>query len=176
MTAQQISDYGTVIEPGAVRMERLLPGPIERVWRYLTDAELRRTWLAGGEMAQAAGGSVELVFRNSELTDADDPAPPRYANEHRMQGEVLAWEPPRLLSFTWSDGSEVTFTLEQVGEQVRLELTHRRLPDRGALLSVSGGWHSHLDLLVARLSGGTPEPFWPKHARLEKEYAERIPE
>ncbi|WP_067835189.1 SRPBCC family protein [Nocardia lijiangensis] len=176
MTAQQISSYGTVTEPGAVRMERLLPGPIERVWRYLTDAELRRTWLAGGEMTQGAGGAVELIFRNSEFTDADDPAPPQYSNEHRIQGEVLACEPPRLLSFTWGDGSVVTFTLEQVGEQVRLELTHRKLPDRDALLSVSGGWHSHLDLLVARLTGSTPEPFWPKHARLAAEYAERIPE
>jgi hypothetical protein len=31
----------------AVRFERLLPGPIERVWDYLTKPDLQRTWLAG---------------------------------------------------------------------------------------------------------------------------------
>jgi hypothetical protein len=30
----------------AVRFERLLPGPIERVWDYLTKPDLQRTWLA----------------------------------------------------------------------------------------------------------------------------------
>lgn len=27
--------YGTVIAPNTIRFERLLPGPIERVWAYL---------------------------------------------------------------------------------------------------------------------------------------------
>src|ERR1700689_1232331 len=30
----------------AVRFERLLPGPVERVWDYLTRPDLQRTWLA----------------------------------------------------------------------------------------------------------------------------------
>jgi hypothetical protein len=30
----------------SVRFERLLPGPIERVWDYLTKPDLQRTWLA----------------------------------------------------------------------------------------------------------------------------------
>jgi hypothetical protein len=30
----------------AVRFERLLPGPIERVWDYLTKPDLQKTWLA----------------------------------------------------------------------------------------------------------------------------------
>ena len=34
--------YGTLIEPATLKIERLLPGPIERVWAYLTDSELRR--------------------------------------------------------------------------------------------------------------------------------------
>jgi hypothetical protein len=34
------------IEPQIVRFERLLPGPIERVWDYLTQPELQRTWLS----------------------------------------------------------------------------------------------------------------------------------
>ena len=30
--------YGDAIEPRTVRLERLLPGPIERVWAYLRRA------------------------------------------------------------------------------------------------------------------------------------------
>jgi len=28
--------HSTLVEPGTVRLERLLPGPIEHVWSYLT--------------------------------------------------------------------------------------------------------------------------------------------
>jgi uncharacterized protein YndB with AHSA1/START domain len=27
-----MNDYGVIVGPGTVRFERLLPGPIERVW------------------------------------------------------------------------------------------------------------------------------------------------
>ena len=37
----------TLIEPGTVKMERLLPGPVERVWAYLTESDKRARWLAG---------------------------------------------------------------------------------------------------------------------------------
>jgi uncharacterized protein YndB with AHSA1/START domain len=33
------------VQPLTVRMERLLPGPIERVWDYLTKPEFLATWL-----------------------------------------------------------------------------------------------------------------------------------
>ena len=44
------SAYGVLTEPATLRIERLLPGPIERVWAYLTESDLRRKWLAAGEM------------------------------------------------------------------------------------------------------------------------------
>lgn len=34
------------IDPQTVRFERLLPGPIERVWEYLTKPDLQKSWLA----------------------------------------------------------------------------------------------------------------------------------
>ena len=42
--------YGTLIEPATLKIQRLLPGPIERVWAYLTESDLRRQWLAAGPM------------------------------------------------------------------------------------------------------------------------------
>ena len=48
--------YGERIDETTVRFERMLPGPIERVWEYLTDAEKRATWLCGGETESQVGG------------------------------------------------------------------------------------------------------------------------
>ena len=40
--------HGVLTEPATVEIRRLLPGPVERVWAYLTESELRRQWLAAG--------------------------------------------------------------------------------------------------------------------------------
>ena len=70
MTAQTKPDaYGTLIEPTTLKIQRLLPGPIERVWAYLTDSELRRKWLAAGAMEMKVGAPFELIWRNDELND-----------------------------------------------------------------------------------------------------------
>jgi uncharacterized protein YndB with AHSA1/START domain len=173
--------YAAVIAPNTVRIERTLPGPIERVWAYLTESEKRRQWLAAGDMELKEGGSVEHVFRNSELTGHDGSPPPKYAahaGESRMRGRITACEPPRLLAYEWSEGesaSHVRFELTPQGDAVHLLLVHSRLPDREEMLSVAGGWHTHLGILVDRLEGREPEGFWPTHTRLEAEYEKLIP-
>ncbi len=170
--------YATLVAADTVRFERTLPGPIERVWAFLTESDKRAQWLAAGEMELRDGGSVELVFRNSELTANDDPPPEKYAGygaESRMHGRIIACEPPQLLAYTWDGTSEVRFELRAHGDEVRLLLTHTRLPDREQTLSVAGGWHTHLDILVDRLDGRTSPGFWTTHTRLEAEYAQRIP-
>ncbi|MEQ8750919.1 MAG: hypothetical protein RIC52_14200 [Amphiplicatus sp.] len=43
-----MSDHGQRIDKMSIRFERLLPGPIERVWAYLTEPEKRAEWFAGG--------------------------------------------------------------------------------------------------------------------------------
>lgn len=180
--------YADIIGAQTLRIERLLPGPIERVWAFLTESDKRRLWLAGGEMQLHAGGRVELTFRNSELTDNDQPPPPKYAahaGPSSLHGRILACEPPHLLAYTWGEAdtggpapqpaSEVRFELSQAGAAVRLVVTHSRLPDREQMLSVAGGWHTHLGILGDRLADRTPPGFWITHTRLEAEYAKRIP-
>jgi uncharacterized protein YndB with AHSA1/START domain len=167
--------YGALIEPATLKMERLLPGPIERVWAYLTKSDLRRQWLAAGRMEMRVGASFELVWRNDELTDPPGVRPPSFDAEHRMQSEITELDPPRRLAFTFHGGSEVTFDLEARGDRVLLTLVHRRIPDRRMLLGVSAGWHAHLDLMAARLAAGEPEPFWDEMTRLRTEYDQRLP-
>ena len=53
-----MNDYGMIIEPGTLRIQRLLPGPIERVWAYLTESDKRATWLAAGAMTLENGAPL----------------------------------------------------------------------------------------------------------------------
>ena len=172
------SHYGTITEAGTVRFERLLPGPIERVWAYLTESDKRAKWLAHGDMDLKPGGEMEYVWRNWELARPEEVAPEKWNKEHRMKGHIVQVEPPYLLVHTWdeeSSSSEVSFELSEVGDKVRLILTNRRLPNRGELVGVSGGWHTHLDVLQEVLEGAPRTGFWDKVERLEKEYEARTP-
>src|SRR6478672_11686837 len=47
--------------PDTIRLERLLDAPVEQVWRYLTEAGLRRQWFMGGTDANAVGEFELLV-------------------------------------------------------------------------------------------------------------------
>jgi uncharacterized protein YndB with AHSA1/START domain len=167
--------YGEVREPGTFRIERMLPGPIERVWSYLTDPEKRRKWFGAGSMELREGGRVELQFRFSELSA--EKKPPTKGDECEVPGRVTRCDPPRLLSYTWGsdpDASEVTFELTPQGKNVLLVITHRRLGDRGTMVSVAGGWHTHLGILIDLLSGEEPRPFWATKSRMEAEYGKRF--
>lgn len=168
--------YGTLTEPATLTIRRLLPGPIERVWAYLTQSELRRKWLAAGEMEMKVAAPFELVWRNDELTNPPGQRPEGFGPEHRMEGRITELDPPRKLAISWGNSSDVSIELEPKGDKVLLTLIHRRLPDRSTMLNVSAGWHMHLDILVARVSGKEdPAPFWDGWSRLKQEYDPRLP-
>ena len=167
--------YGTLTEPATLTIRRLLPGPIERVWAYLTESELRRKWLAAGEMEMKVGATFELVWRNDELTNPPGQRPPGFPEEHRMEGRITELDPPRKLAITWGSTGGVSFELQASGDDVLLTVIHRGVSERAVLLNVSAGWHMHLDLLVARTTGKQPEPYWDGWSRLKAEYDRRLP-
>lgn len=166
--------YGVLTEPATLRIERLLPGPVDRVWSYLIDSKLRRQWLAAGAMEEKVGAPVELVWCNDELTDPPGTRPEGLGDEHRMSCEVVAIDAPRLLSISWGSTGGVTFTLAEKGDEVLLTIVHQRVEDPSALLDVSAGWHSHIDVLEAKLRSTTPTPYWDNFAALRAVYAERL--
>jgi len=168
--------YGRLVEPTTLKIERLLPGPVERVWAYLTESDLRRRWLASGEMRLAAGAPFELVWRNDELSNPPGRRPEGFSEEHRMASRIITVVPPHRLVFTWGEGAEVSIELQALGKDVLLTLIHRRLADRTTRLNVSAGWHVHLDVLAARLQEEEPEPFWETWLGLKEEYEHRIPQ
>ena len=173
-------DYGVALEDRTVRLERVLPGPIERVWAYLTESEKRGKWFASGPMELRAGGKLEFHFHNSQLAPGE-PIPERFKEYEGMisTGHVTHCEPPHTLSFTWGeesgDQSEVTFELSQRDDEVLLVLTHRRLRNRDEMIGVASGWHVHVGILLDQLNDRAPKPFWSKLKSLEAEYGKRFP-
>ena len=170
--------YGRIAAPAEVRFERLLPGPIETVWQFLVDSDKRGQWLASGPMELKEGGAVELRFQHRDLSPHKVSPPDRYREMdekgHVGRERILRVEPPRLLVMSWGK-SEVTFELLPEGKNVRLILTHRKLSTRANMVQTSGGWHTHLDILVERANGRVPKAFWTVFGDIEADYDRRYP-
>jgi uncharacterized protein YndB with AHSA1/START domain len=175
-----MNEHGVVLESGAVRFERLLPGPVERVWSYLTDSDKRGTWLASGSIEPRVGGKADLLFKHSEITSEAPPERYREMNENGWpsKGAVTRYEPMTVLAMTWpgegTGDSEVTFELRPEGDKVRLVLTHRKLANKAEMASVASGWHAHLGLLEDKLAGKPPRGFWSKIEEFEADYTKRL--
>lgn len=154
-----------------IRMERTLDAPIETVWRWLVEPELRSQWFAGGAIESHEGGAVELVFDHDNLSTDDVPYPERFkaGKGHVARETVVVYDPPHRLAFTWSGGKEgvATFDLSSDGVRTKLVLTHNGISGPAGLANFGGGWHSHLAVLQAKLSGGSVRDFWALHAQSE---------
>lgn len=176
MNTQTItSDFATMPEPTTLVIQRWLPGPVERIWDYLTDSDKRRKWLAAGDMTQEAGAPLTLTWRNDDLSRPGDPRPDNFAPEHSLESRVIAVEPTHRLTIAWGNG-DVTFQLEPRGDRVLLTLTHTGIVERPSKVMISAGWHMHLDILVAEASGAAPATFWSGWAVLKQAYEDRIPQ
>jgi uncharacterized protein YndB with AHSA1/START domain len=174
--------YGQFTSPAEVRLVRTLPGPIERIWEYLTDPEKRSRWFAGGPMEQRQGGKMTLKFHHVKISPHETP-PEAMKEVHdpgiSMDGVVTRWEPPRVLAYTFGDTgeSEVTFELTPQGNTVQLVLTHRATgTDLPYIHGYASGWHTHLAQLIAELEGTARPPFWSMHARLKEDYTRLLAE
>jgi len=155
-----MNEFALIDERDAVTLVRDLPGPIERVWAFLTDPKLLSLWFSDGMIADHVGG--EMSF------------------EMGASGRVTAYEPPQLLEYTWNEpdlsrgivDALVRWELAEVGERVRVTLTHQRLSQREAL-EHSAGWHTFLDRLCASVDGREPPELMVRFAQLKSEYGKR---
>jgi uncharacterized protein YndB with AHSA1/START domain len=156
-----MTDLATIVDRGTLMFVRHLPGPIERVWAYLTDPKFLEKWLSDGSIADSVGGEVSL--------------------EMGATGRVTVYEPPHVLEYTWNElelsrgrlaDSLVRWELAEEGDGVRLTLTHSKLPE-SEVIPHGIGWHALLHRLSACVDGRAPEPFGELFARFKAEYDKR---
>ena len=142
--------YGTLTDAHTIRFERALPGPIERVWAYLTESDLKATWIGPGDVPSEIGGERTTTWEGEDGQPGGG-----------LTLRTRVFDPPRLLEYDWIEhnapggairNSVVRFELEPDGERVHLTLTHRALPV-DSYTTIGAGWHAHLDTLVAVASG-----------------------
>ena len=169
------SAYGVLTEPGTLTLHRRLPGPVERVWAYLTESDLRRQWLAAGELGTQVGAPIEFVWRNDELNSPPGRRPVGFPEEQRMKGQIAEFSPFRKLTIAWDGFGEVSYELERKSDDVLLTMVQRGLPGREVILMFASGSHMHLDILDARLTGKEPPQFWDGWSRQRAEYERRMP-
>jgi uncharacterized protein YndB with AHSA1/START domain len=159
------------IAPASLCFERLLDAPVERVWRYLVEPDLRARWFMAGSTDLRVGGALGLTMDHDRLSDSAVPTPERFQPYvgHSWEERITRIEPPHLLAFTWENGAagEVTFELSNVGGKTRLVLTHSGLRGRDDAVNFGGGWHSHLAVLERRLLDQTVPNFWALHGEAE---------
>ena len=155
--AEPGAQLGELIRVPAVRFERQLPGPIERVWAHLTDPSLTPGWYDAGSLIEPReGGAVAL-------------------NGGHIRGVVTQWRPPRKFAHTWNvfapgetvsayPESYLVLELEPEGGQVRLQLTHLPVLERFEPQNAMG-WATFLDIVEAAARG---EPALPRRTYIER--------
>lgn len=141
MSATSELDYGELEVDGeraVVRYSRRFPHAPSKVWRALTEDEHLEAWFPTTiDGDRAAGASLTFRHRDVEL-------PP-------MEGEMVAFDPPRLLAMTWG-GDELRFELEPDGDGTAMRFT-ATMTELGKASRDGAGWHVCLNNLAYELAG-----------------------
>jgi uncharacterized protein YndB with AHSA1/START domain len=145
-----MADLGEMFRAPGVRFWRRLPGPIERVWSYLTDpAKLSGWYDAGSTIEPREGGLVSL-------------------NGGHIRGVVTQWRPPVKFAHSWNvfgpgetvsayPESYLTLELAPAEAEVALTLLHLPVLDRFEPQNAMG-WASFLDIVEDTVKGREVRP------------------
>ncbi len=173
-----MSHDGSILDLHTVEFKRLIPGPIELAWDYLTKPELLKTWFADVTLEQRVGGAVAIRFGGGDDGKTCDTA--------GVRGTVSECRKPHVIAFSWfqqrlqpdgsrkpSDEGAVRFELAERGDKVLLTLLHTGLPIH-ELANHSAGWHAYLDNLDSLMSGRGSIDFMAVFRALHPGYEERV--
>jgi uncharacterized protein YndB with AHSA1/START domain len=162
------ANLGKIVDEHTIGFERVLPASVERVWQYLTQSDFLSSWFAVGTVEDRVGGRVDLHFQQEDIPDRDD-------NGLKIRGLISVFEPNKALVYSWIDtqnetDSKVSIELSRAGDQTLISVTHTRLPQR-RLHEFMAVWHTHLDVLTARLRNVMPPGFARRYRELLQTYA-----
>jgi uncharacterized protein YndB with AHSA1/START domain len=137
----------------AIVMEIQIAAPPERVFQALIDPKQAMEWWRNDTVSieefhlePRTGG--RWGYQTKQVVDG--------ANKFRVEGEVLAYDPPRLLAYTWianlhedkARRTEVRWELTPASNGTLVKLTHSGLTQEPkARQSYSSGWPGLVDRL-----------------------------
>jgi uncharacterized protein YndB with AHSA1/START domain len=162
---------GTRVTEGgrsALRFERLYRHPVERVWRAVTEPQEMAQWFPSEVEGRRAVGAALVFADEAQRAAAREAGEPTRADGPELRGTVVAYEPPRLFSFTWG-GELLRLELAPDGDGTRLVFTHV-LSHESVAARNGAGWHACLAGLDRLLAA--PEP--PGVADWEAVYADYL--
>ena len=108
-----------------LRIKRIYPHPVNRVWRALTDSEAIAAWLMPNDFEPRVGHAFTLT------------AEPGPGFDGIVHCEVRSIDAPRKMVWSWRGGpvdTTVTFALEPHGEGTQLCVTQEGFEGLGAVL------------------------------------------
>lgn len=127
---------------------------VDKLWQALTDGDFTERYWFGHRIASDWKVGSPYKFTRPNATS--------------VEGKVLAFDPPRRLTYTWDPcspdakrerTSRVTFDLEPHGNVVKLTVTHDNLDEGGKTLrDISGGWPMVIASLKSLLETGRALP------------------
>lgn len=144
--------------------ERRFAAGIDKVWAAITTPARIADWFGGAEVEiePRLGGAYRLRW------GADTPF---------TEGEITAFDPPRLLEHTWPQPPNppgiVRYELEPDGAGCRLVLINRNVP--AAYIGSLAGWHIFLDAIGPATDGVALAWTMEAENELMAVYRRRIP-
>lgn len=167
----------------ALRFERYLAHPVERVWAALTEPEELAGWLAEADVELVEGGSIVLRWQNvitpeqvakydiKGLEEAD------LEQQRPVTGTITRIDPPRLLEYDTDRFGLLRWELQEHDGGCLLSFASTMAVPEEMLTQVLAGWHQHLDALENLLAGHRADwPNWPieRWAEHRERYAAKL--
>ena len=159
-------DFGSLARDGdqvELRYELTFERPVETLWAALTEPARLDDWMSPALVEPFVGGRY-VLFTDREPHD-------------QMQGRILAWDPPRLLEYSWFESGTVKGKVRAelyahgTGGS-RLVFIHAGMPERYAD-SMAPGWHVFMDRLAAAVDREPIAFERDAYRALKLRYAER---
>ncbi|HET6358661.1 MAG TPA: SRPBCC family protein [Streptomyces sp.] len=134
----------------ALRMERRLAHPPQRVWDAITQPAHLAQWFPSEVTVDLRpGGTVGFLFPGD--------------SEPAMTGKVTDAREPHVFAFTWGE-DHLRWEITPDGEGSLLTLTHT-FGDRFGAASFASGWHVCITALGQLLDGEKADVARPRHRR-----------
>ena len=141
----------TITTPTSLRISRLIPAPIDKVFEAWTTPEILAKWSApegidhiSYDLDLRVGGAYTLRMRSPE------------GHEHTAVGEYREIDPPNRLAYTWDWVEEeyrmdvetlVTVDFKAMGDATEVIISHELFPVEEAVAGHNEGWASCLNRL-----------------------------